>query len=337
MKEEELDQKFQEGLDLWVAGKVQEGAEIWMELAEHGHLVSIRELFHIFLDQKEFEAAESYIEYAKDPNEPTILYLKARLIEERDGVDAAVGSFDAAADAGHPGANSLMFRWAVEARDLASAKYYFEILKGFEKDLSEMRGAETLNELQEQVEGLHRNLLEILPVYFVLASGRWMRVRSEINEREEDQETWEAFLAENNLTVEEFERYEQWWIFDGAAVVAKLKAQFIEDLLEATSPDFVDTFEDYLSNYANWDDFIRELSDCTPADTQSIGGGQSYFSEYAIENGLCDPVVSAPEFDDEMIAKIAEQVESWFRDNHARAQTILLSAYDDIMEIRKTP
>jgi hypothetical protein len=333
MNEEELDQKFQEGLELWVAGKVQEGAEIWMELAEHGHIVSIRELFYIFLDQKEFEAAESYIECAKNPNEPRILYLKARLIEERDGIGVAAGSFEAAADAGHPGANSLMFRWAVEARDLASAKYYFEILKGFEKELSEIQ-EETLSELHEGIEELHRKLSEILPVYFVLASGNWMRTRNDINEREENQETWEAFLAENNLTVEEFERYEQWWIFAGAAVVDNLKARFIDAFLEATTPDFFDVFEDYLSNYANWDDFIRELSDCTPADTESIAGGQSYFSEYAIENGLCDPVVSAPEFDDEMIAKITEQVESWFRNNHARAQTILLSAYDEIMEIR---
>lgn len=334
MKEEELDQKFQEGLELWVAGKVQEGAEIWMELAEHGHLVSIRELLHVFLDQGEFEAAESYIECAKDPNEPTILYLKARLIEERDGIDAAAGSFEAAADAGHPGANSLMFHWAVEARDLASAKYYFEVLKGFEKELSEMQEGESLKDLHEQIEELHRNLLEILPVYFVLASGNWMRTRNDINERHEDPETWEAFLAENDLTVDEFERYEQWWISSGVAVVDNLKAQFIEDLLEATAPEFADEFEDFLRNHANWDDFIRELSDSTPADTESISGGQSYFSEYAIENGLCEPVVGSQDFDDETIAKIAEQVESWFRDNHARAQTILLSAYDDIMEIR---
>jgi hypothetical protein len=334
MKEEELDQKFQEGLELWNAGKVQEGAEIWMDLAEQGHLVSIRELFHTFLDQKEFEAAESYIACAKDPNEPTILYLQARLIEERDGIDAAVESFNVAADAGHPGANSLMFRWAIEARDIARGRYYFEILKRFEKDLSEMREEKTLKELHEQLEELHRNLSEILPVYFVLASGRWMRVRSDINERYEDQETWEGFLVENDLSVNEFERYEQWWIFAGAAVVANLKAQFIDDLLKATTPDFFSVFEDFLRNYANWDDFIRELSNCTPADTESNGGGPSYFSEYAIGNGLCDPVVSAPDFDDEMIAEITEQVESWFRENYHRAQSILLSAYDEIMKIR---
>lgn len=334
MNEEELDQKFQEGLELWVAGKVQEGAEIWMELAEHGHLVSIRELFHIFLDQKDFEAAQSYIDCAKDPNEPTILYLEARLIEERDGIDAAVGSFKLAAKVGHPGAASLMFDWAINDRDIAGANYYFKILKGYEKDLSEMKEALTLKDLQERIEELHRNLSEILPVYFVLASGNWMRVRNDINERHEDQETWEAFLAENDLSLDEFERYEQWWIFAGRAVVANLKARFIDAFLEATTPDFFDTFEDYLSNYANWDDFIRELSQCTPADTESISGGVSYFSEYAIENGLCDPVVSAPDFDDEMIAEITEQVESWFRGNYEQAQSILLSAYDEIMEIR---
>lgn len=329
-----MDQRFQDGLDLMNADKVQEGAEIWMELAEQGHLVSIRELFHIFLDQQDFESAESYISYAKNPKDPTILYLQARLIEERDGIDAAVEMFNVAADAGHPGANSLMFRWAIEARDIASAKYYFEILKGFEKDLSEMEEGETLKDLNEQVEELHRNLSEILPVYFVLASGSWMRVRNDINERDEDQETWEAFLAENDLSVDEYERYEQWWIFSGAAVVDNLKAQFIEDLLKVTTPDFLGVFEDYLKNYANWDDFIRELSECTPADTESKGGEPSYFSEYAIGNGLCNPVVSGPDFDEAMIAKITAQVESWFRGNYHRAQSILLSSYDEIMKIR---
>lgn len=334
MNQEEMGQKFEEGLELWTAGNVQDGAEIWMDLAEHGHLISIRELFHIFLDQKEFEAAESYLAFAKDPNEPTILYLRARLIEERDGIDAAVESFEAAADAGHPGANSLMFRWAIEARDIASAKYYLEALKGYENELSKMTEADSLSDLHEQLEELRRNLLEILPVYFVLASGRWMRVRNEINEREENQEAWESFLSVHDLSVDEFERYEQWWIFAGAVVVEKLKAQFIDEFLEAATPDSHDEFEDFFRNYANWDDFIRELSECTPGDAESTDGGPSYFSEYALGGGLCDPVVSGPDFDEEMMAEISELVESWFRENYVRAQSILLSAYDEIMKIR---
>jgi len=36
MKAKEMDEKFQEGVDLWNQGKSQEGAEIWMDLAELG-------------------------------------------------------------------------------------------------------------------------------------------------------------------------------------------------------------------------------------------------------------------------------------------------------------
>jgi len=55
MNSAEMDQKFQEGIKLWNAGKSQECANIWMDLADFGHLDSIEQLVYIFLDQKEFE------------------------------------------------------------------------------------------------------------------------------------------------------------------------------------------------------------------------------------------------------------------------------------------
>lgn len=334
MNADAMDRKFQDGLDLMNADKVQEGAEIWMELAEQGHLISIRELFHIFLDQQDFEAAESYISCAKDPNDPTILYLQARLIEERDGIDAAEESFNVAAQAGHPGAMSLIFLWAIENRDIATATYYLERLKEREDELSVMNEPTKINELLNQLEGLRSNLLEILPVFFALASGNWMRTRDEINSRHDDEEVWENYLDENGLTVEQFNRYEQWWISpSGRVVVEKLASQFSAAFLEEANPEMYDAFEDFLNNFANWDDFIRELSDCTPADAVSTGSGPSYFAEYALENGLCDSVAGSSG-DDQLIAEIIEITESWFKDNHEEAQSILLSSYDDIMKIR---
>jgi hypothetical protein len=174
-------------------------------------------------------------------------------------------------------------------------------------------------------------LSEIYPVYFALASGNWMRSRSDMNQRYEDDEVWENFLDENGLTLEEFDRYEQWWISPGAAVVASLTAQFIASIFKATPPNTYKKLEHFLTKQANWDDFIRELSECTPADGEANGDGPSYFSEYAIENGLCDLIWdSETEFDQELITEL---VETWFNNSYEESRIILLSAYDEIKKV----
>jgi len=123
MNSKEMDQKFQEGAKLWNAGKSQECANIWMDLADYGHLDSIEQLVYIFLDQKEFEEVARLIDCAKNPNEPIILYLKARLIEERDGVDAAMDSFKTAAEAGNPNSYLFLLEVAIEAQSIEDAKF----------------------------------------------------------------------------------------------------------------------------------------------------------------------------------------------------------------------
>ena len=91
-----------------------------------------------------------------------------------------------------------------------------------------------------------------------------MRTRNDIHERFEDEEVWLSVLDDNGLTSEEFDNYENWWnIPEGYAVIQNLKEQFVESILVATSSDADDEFENFLRNYANWDDFIRELSQCT--------------------------------------------------------------------------
>lgn len=123
MKAKEMDLKHQQGLKLWNAGKSQECANIWMDLADYGHLDSIEQLVYIFLDQKEFEEVARLIDCAKNPNEPIILYLKARLIEERDGVDAAMDSFKTAAGAGNPNSYLFLLEVAIEEQSIEDAKF----------------------------------------------------------------------------------------------------------------------------------------------------------------------------------------------------------------------
>ncbi len=335
MNSEELDAKFAKAIELWKSDEIQESAEIMMGLAEQGHLVSIRELFHIFLDQEDYELARSYLEFAENQEEPTILYLKARLIEERDGVEAAVESFHVAANSGHPGANLLIFEWAIEDRNIASATYCLNRLEKFQLDLSQMQDPVTIEALRDQLNQLHDELAKIIPVYFVLASGYWIRVRNEINARYEDEEVWLNFLEENGLSTEEFDRYENWWNSSlGAAVVNNIASQYTEAIIDFVPSDFEDVIQDYLENYANWDDFIREFSQCTLADMGTSSSSPSYFCEYAILNGLCNSVVGDPEIGEETIMELATQVESWFMDNFLEAQTILLSAYNEIIKIR---
>lgn len=137
MNAKEMDLKFQEGLKLWNAGKSQECADIWMDLADDGHLDSIEQLAYIFLDQKEFEEVARLIDCAEDPNDPLILYLKARRIEEEIGIDAteynsvtknfdtpALQAFRIAADAGSPNACSVLFDIYIEKQQTELAKLY---------------------------------------------------------------------------------------------------------------------------------------------------------------------------------------------------------------------
>lgn len=151
MNAKEMDLKHQEGLKFWNAGKSQECANIWMDLADYGHLDSIEQLVYIFLDQKEFEEVERLIDCAEDPNDPLILYLKARKIEEEIGIDAtvynsvtknfdtpALQSFRIAADAGSPNACALLFNIYIEKQQTELAKIYLKRLAKHEDFLESL-------------------------------------------------------------------------------------------------------------------------------------------------------------------------------------------------------
>lgn len=175
-------------------------------------------------------------------------------------------------------------------------------------------------------------LNQILPAFYVLASGDWMRTRNDIHERFEDEEVWLSVLDDNGLTSEEFDNYENWWNSPaGYAVIQNLKEQFVDSILVATSSDADDEFENFLRNYANWDDFIRELSQSTIDAADETDGPLSYFAEYAIVQALCNSVVSSSEeFDQDLVVEL---VESWFQNCYDESQRILLSAYDEIAKV----
>lgn len=132
------------------------------------------------------------------------------------------------------------------------------------------------------VEADRERLSQLLPAFYVLASGDWIRTRNDIHERFENEEVWLGVLDENDLSSEDFDVYESWWISpEGYAVSQSLKEKFIDSIIEATSTSIGDEFEDFLRNYANWDDFIRELSQCTVDDAEAIDGPLSIFFKWA--------------------------------------------------------
>ena len=148
MNAKEMDLKHHEGLKLWNAGRSQECANIWMDLADDGHLDSIEQLAYIFLDQKEYEEVARLIDCAKNPIEPIIFYLKARLIQERDGIDAAMDSFRAAAEAGSPNSCLFMLDLSIEQQDIQDAKFYLSRLARHSEY------SDDYQELKEKVEEL---------------------------------------------------------------------------------------------------------------------------------------------------------------------------------------
>ncbi len=114
-------------------------------------------------------------------------------------------------------------------------------------------------------------LQEVLPAYFALASSHWS-----LDRRNVDEDEWEELLSSNNLTAEEFDRFEGWWFgAKGSAVLEKLKGQFIESIVATAIPDARELLKEFFEEL-NWRDFIREASDCVP-------GQGSYFIEYAVE------------------------------------------------------
>lgn len=149
---EYMDHKFREAVKLLDDGKYQECIDIWMELSKYGHLDSIEQTIYILLDKRDFEAAERHLKLASNAKAPIILYLRARLIEERDGASAAINEFRAAAEAGNPNAISLLFDAALKARDFEEAKFQLDRLSNHKQFLALMNEPTTFDNLCKELE-----------------------------------------------------------------------------------------------------------------------------------------------------------------------------------------
>ncbi len=160
MKAKEMDLKHQQGLKLMhTEGGLQDGAEILMELAELGHLDSIEQIVYIFLNQKDFELTEYYINCALDPNLPIVLYLKAREIEESVGFEEALESFEFAVQSGSADACMRLFNVAIDNQDTDRAVIYLEKLRHHSVFFEHPHVSATIEDLLQQIEDL-RGLTE---------------------------------------------------------------------------------------------------------------------------------------------------------------------------------
>jgi hypothetical protein len=112
----DMEAEFERAVNICNNASFEEGVDLLMNLAAEGHIPSIEQMVYIFFDQKDFNYAEDFIQYADNQEDPMILYLKARLIQETQGLNAAMSALEKAADAGNP--NAVLF--LVELKDGSS-------------------------------------------------------------------------------------------------------------------------------------------------------------------------------------------------------------------------
>lgn len=235
MKSNEMDLKFQEGQKLWNEGKSQEGADLWMDLAELGHLDSIEQLVYVFFDQKDYLEAETYINYAKDQNKPIILYLKARLIEESVGFEESIESFKFAISAGSPDACRRMFFASIFSELLDDAIYYLDKLREYPEMFDSPWVTYSMEELEQDLNDL--------------------RVKLEAEKAEDYDDDDDSDSDENSKI---WERYEKYALGD-----KKTKAE-----LKRNDEEYYELFEklaklDLLDIWIEWTrsfDFQREVT-----------------------------------------------------------------------------
>ena len=106
--------RFDQAVELFDQGKAQEGSDLMFDLAREGHLDSVEQLVYIFLDQKDFTTAENLIQDYSDQKNPTILYLTARLVEEKVDLGAAADLYLIAAKAGSPNACAALVQLNID-------------------------------------------------------------------------------------------------------------------------------------------------------------------------------------------------------------------------------
>ena len=162
---------------------------------------------------------------------------------------------------------------------------------------------------------------QIEPIYFCLSSfGRSI-------ERKDVGDDWEDVLDYNDLSAEDFDKYEKWWFSPaGNSLIEILKSKFIVSILE-TVPSGEQVQINKILEEANWSDFICEIS--------GIFGGESYdFLEYAVEDGLLSKLDDSDlnEHGIEM-DKLLRLLQNWFDTKSDDALEILLEGYSVLIQL----
>jgi hypothetical protein len=117
-------QLFNSAVLLWQQeDKQQEAVDLLFELAQEGHVDSIKELFYIFLSQGDTDEAATVLNLeGADPAHSTLIYLHAELLEAQGNFDPS--AFARAAEAGSAMAAFRLVNHFV-LTDRSEAKYWF--------------------------------------------------------------------------------------------------------------------------------------------------------------------------------------------------------------------
>ena len=165
-------------------------------------------------------------------------------------------------------------------------------------------------------------MMLIAPVFFALSSSSRSVERKDVLEEE-----WEEVLDENNLTAEEFDRYEEWWWSPaGSILMRNMQRQFQESILSKVPEAYRNVMSQFLED-ANWHDFICELFDCSEEDAD-------YFIEYAVEQGLCWnrdlEALNESGLDEEEFNRILKE---WYIEFYGPIQAVFLESFTVISKI----
>jgi hypothetical protein len=163
---------------------------------------------------------------------------------------------------------------------------------------------------------------QIEPIYFCLASfGRSI-------ERKDIGDDWEEVLHYNEITAEDFDRYEKWWFSpDGIALVEKLKSKLINSIIKTVPSDKQTSVETVLEE-SNWRDFISELSGIF------IEGSED-FLEYAVQDGLLSKLDES-DLNEHKLGReeLLALLQNWFDTKSEAAQDILLESHSVLIHLQ---
>ena len=304
-------QLFSEGIALCFEKKHQEGADIFFELAYDGHLESINELVYMFLDQRDFKVVEELLECYPDANNPTILFLRAKMFEAVENLDnlgaEALNAYEKAAIAGSVHAAFTLVeeyatkdrliakKWLSRATEIGHPKlqYFKEMLSAQEKQFTIVIGRDNSGGLT-QVSVFRYGTEELLRDFDSISEATNFCITSQGGfDFQEDYDESEDFSADyhikvfpdsNTINIAE-EDHDYWFgnLLDmDAALEELLRRDCSWDLVfyDSIEDEVEVSVSDNLKDFESDSDFV-DLSpeDFTHAGSFEINSGRSYIGD----------------------------------------------------------